>query len=104
MRAEHKPVLTRSSMPSAQRSPWLENLLVALGTLAVSRQLSLTTECLLLMAQDLSDLPWPCLERAITGWRKGTLRMGRPEQMDRFPTVRQLRVQTELLQLEGWGS
>jgi hypothetical protein len=27
--------------------------------------------------------------------------MGKPEQMDRFPTVRQLRVQADLLQLEG---
>ncbi len=41
------------------------------------------------------------LEIAITGWRRGTLRMGRPEQMDRFPTVRQLRVQAKLIELEG---
>ncbi len=53
------------------------------------------------MAEDLADIPWPYLEKAITGWRRGDLRMGRPEQMDRFPTVRQLRLQTELLQLEG---
>jgi len=54
------------------------------------------------MAQDLSDVPWEELEAAITGWRRGTLRMGKPEQMDRFPTVRQLRVQAELIRLEGW--
>jgi hypothetical protein len=29
------------------------------------------------------------------------LHMGRPEQMDRFPTVRQLRVQAKLIELEG---
>jgi hypothetical protein len=27
--------------------------------------------------------------------------MGKPEQMDRFPTARQLRLQAELLELEG---
>jgi len=27
--------------------------------------------------------------------------MGRPEQMDRFPTVRQLRLQAKLIELEG---
>jgi hypothetical protein len=101
--AEQRSIATRSSTPSIERSQWLEKVLLALGKLALSRQLSLTPECLLMMAQDLVDVPWPCLERAITGWRKGTLRMGRPEQMDRFPTVRQLRVQAELLQWEGWG-
>ncbi len=69
--------------------------------LALSRQLSLTPECLLLMAEDLHDIPWRYLEMAITGWRRGTLRMGKPEQMDRFPTVRQLRVQANLLRMEG---
>lgn len=97
-----KSIVTQCSRPSIARSQWFEQVLVALGQLALSRQLSLTPECLLMMAQDLADIPWSCLERAITGWRKGTLRMGRPEQMDRFPTVRQLRVQAELLQLEGW--
>ena len=53
------------------------------------------------MAEDLTDVPWRYLEVAITGWRRGTLRMGKPEQMDRFPTVRQLRLQAELLRLEG---
>jgi len=52
------------------------------------------------MAEDLADIPWPSLEKVITGWRRGSLRMGRPEQMDRFPTVRQLRLQAELLLLE----
>jgi hypothetical protein len=66
----------------------------------LSRQVSLTAECLLLMAEDLADIPWPSLEKVITGWRRGSLRMGRPEQMDRFPTVRQLRLQAELLLLE----
>jgi hypothetical protein len=84
-----------------ERSCWLESTLVELGKLALSRQLSMTAECLLLMAQDLRDVPWPYLEIAITGWRRGTLRMGRPEQMDRFPTVRQLRVQAKLIELEG---
>jgi hypothetical protein len=55
----------------------------------------------LLMAEDLLDVPWRYLEMAITGWRRGTLRMGKPEQMDRFPTVRQLRLQADLLRLEG---
>jgi hypothetical protein len=96
-----KSIATQCSRPSIERSQWFERVLVALGKLALSRQLSLTPECLLLMAQDLGDVPWGCLERAITGWRQGTLRMGRPEQMDRFPTVRQLRVQAELLRLEG---
>jgi hypothetical protein len=63
----------------------------------------MSAECLLLMAEDLRDIPWPYLERAITGWRRGDLRMGRPEQMDRFPTVRQLRLQAELLRLEDGG-
>jgi hypothetical protein len=88
-------------MPSIERSCWLESTLVELGKLALSRQLSMTPECLLLMAQDLRDVPWPYLELAITGWRRGTLHMGRPEQMDRFPTVRQLRVQAKLIELEG---
>jgi hypothetical protein len=52
------------------------------------------------MAQDLMDVPWQYLEPVITGWRRGTLRMGKPEQMDRFPTVRQLRVQAKLVELE----
>ena len=99
------PVCTTQSeglLNSRERAEFqLANTLVELGKLAMSRQLSLTAESLLLMAQDLSDLPWQQLETAITGWRKGTLRMGRPEQMDRFPTVRQLRVQTELLRLES---
>lgn len=80
----------------------IRSTVIELGKLAMSRQLSLTAECLLLMAHDLSDLPWSALEAAITGWRRGTLTMGRPEQMDRFPTVRQLRVQAELAVLEGW--
>jgi hypothetical protein len=78
----------------------LERTLVEIGKLAISRQLSLTAECLLMMAQDLADVPWRSLETAITGWRKGTLKMGKPEQMDRFPTARQLRAQAELLELE----
>jgi hypothetical protein len=88
-------------MPSIEPSRWLENTLIELGKLALSRQLSLTPECLLLMAQDLMDVPWRYLEAAITGWRRGTLRMGRPEQMDKFPTVRQLRLQADLFQMEG---
>jgi len=76
-------------------------LIVGIAQSALSRQLSMTPEALLLMAQDLMDVPWEYLEPAITGWRRGTLRMGRPEQMDRFPTVRQLRLQAELLELEG---
>jgi hypothetical protein len=90
-----------SSARSIEHLPWLENTLIELGKLALSRQLSLTPECLLLMAEDLLDVPWLFLERAITGWRRGTLRMGKPEQMDRFPTVRQLRLQADLLRLEG---
>ena len=108
MQAERRSIATASFTQSGKlsNSPGgteleLEKTLVELGKLAMSRQLSLTAECLLLMAQDLADLPWRTLEMAITGWRKGTLRMGRPEQMDRFPTVRQLRVQAELLRLEG---
>lgn len=101
MRAEQKSIATASSVPSIERLPWLENTLIELGKLALSRQLSLTPECLLLMAEDLLDVPWPYLEMAITGWRRGTLRMGKPEQMDRFPTVRQLRLQADLLRLEG---
>jgi hypothetical protein len=76
---------------------------MALGSLALSRQVSLSPECLLLMATDLKDVPWKWLEAAIRGWRQGTLRMGRPAEMDRFPTVRQLRLQAELLRLEGEG-
>jgi hypothetical protein len=101
MQAERKSIVTASSAPSIERSRWLESTLVELGKLALSRQLSMTPECLLLMAQDLMDVPWKYLEMAITGWRRGTLRMGRPEQMDRFPTVRQLRVQAKLIELEG---
>jgi hypothetical protein len=52
------------------------------------------------MAQDLADVPSPYLEMAITGWRQGTLPMGKPEQMDRFPTARQLRVQAKLMEME----
>jgi hypothetical protein len=84
-----------------ERSRWLESTVIELGKLALSRQLSMTPECLLLMAQDLMDVPWQYLEPVITGWRRGTLRMGKPEQMDRFPTVRQLRVQAKLVELEG---
>jgi hypothetical protein len=75
-------------------------MLRALSKLALSRQLSMTPECLLLMAQDLADVPSPYLEMAITGWRQGTLPMGKPEQMDRFPTARQLRVQAKLMEME----
>ena len=101
MQAERKSIVTVSSARSFERSNYLESLLIELGKLALSRQLSLTPECLLLMAQDLIDVPWQSLELAITGWRRGTLRMGKPEQMDRFPTVRQLRLQAELIELEG---
>ena len=101
MQAERKSIATPSSAQWMERSHSLERTLIELGKLALSRQLSLTPECLLLMAQDLSDVPWDCLEAAITGWRRGTLRMGKPEQMDRFPTVRQLRLQAELIRLEG---
>jgi hypothetical protein len=101
MAAERKSIATLCSTQSMERSRWLEPTLIELGKLALSRQLSLTPECLLLMAQDLSDVPWEWLEAAIAGWRRGTLRMGKPEQMDRFPTVRQLRVQAELIRLEG---
>jgi hypothetical protein len=104
MQAERKSIATRSSVRSIEHSCWLENTLIELGKLALSQQLSMTPECLLLMAQDLAGIPWHFLEMAITGWRRGTLRMGRPEQMDRFPTVRQLRLQAELMQLEGRGS
>jgi hypothetical protein len=95
MQAERKSIATVSSAPLTEHWPWLESTLLALGKLALSRQLSLTPECLLLMAEDLHDVPWQYLEMAITGWRRGTLRM------DRFPTVRQLRVQADLLRLEG---
>ena len=101
MQAERKSIVTVSSAPLTERSRWLESTLIELGKLALSRQLSMTPECLLLMAQDLIDVPWQSLELAITGWRRGTLRMGKPEQMDRFPTVRQLRLQAELIELEG---
>src|SRR5271155_6221832 len=101
MQAERKSIVTASSAPSIERSYSLESTLVELGKLALSRQLSLTPECLLLMAQDLNDVPWQWLEAAIRGWRRGTLRMGKPEHMDRFPTVRQLRVQADLLRMEG---
>jgi hypothetical protein len=101
MQAERKSIATASSAPLTEPWPWLESTLIELGKLALSRQLSLTPECLLLMAEDLRDVPWEYLEMAITGWRRGTLRMGRPEQMDRFPTVRQLRLQANLLRLES---
>ena len=101
MQAERKSIVTASSAPLIERSRWLENTLIELGKLALSRQLSMTPECLLLMAQDLMDVPWLYLEPVITGWRRGTLRMGKPEQMDRFPTVRQLRVQAKLVELES---
>jgi hypothetical protein len=101
MQAERKSIATASSAPLIERSRWLESTLIELGKLALSRQLSMTPEYLLLMAQDLMDVPWQYLEPVITGWRRGTLRMGKPEQMDRFPTVRQLRVQAKLLELES---
>jgi hypothetical protein len=101
MPAEPKSIATASSAPLTEHWPWLESILIELGKLALSRQVSLTPECLLLMAEDLHDIPWRYLEMAITGWRRGTLRMGKPEQMDRFPTVRQLRVQANLLRMEG---
>jgi hypothetical protein len=100
MQPEQRSIATTSFKPSAMRWNSLEASLVELGKLAMSRQTSLTAEALLLMAQDLADVPWRYLEMAITGWRRGTLQMGRPEQMDRFPTVRQLRVQAEVLRLE----
>ena len=106
MKAEQTLTETRPStlLPERSRSRenTLEHTLVALGQLALAQQLSITPEALLLMAQDLRDVPWRYLEIAITGWRRGTLRMGKPEQMDRFPTVRQLRLQADLLQFEGW--
>jgi hypothetical protein len=101
MQAERKSTVTASSAPLIERSYWLESTLIELGKLALSRQLSMTPEYLLLMAQDLMDVPWQYLEPVITGWRRGTLRMGKPEQMDRFPTVRQLRVQAKLIELES---
>ncbi len=101
MRAEQRSIATQSCRQSTGHSPWFEDMLMALGTLALSRQVSLSTESLLLMAQDLQDVPWEWLAAAIQGWRQGTLRMGRPAEMDRFPTVRQLRLQAELLRLEG---
>ena len=100
MQAERKSIVIASSTPSMERSCWLKKTLIELGKLALSRQVSMTPECLLLMAQDLADVPWPYLEATITGWRQGTLPMGRPEQMDRFPTVRQLRLQAQLMQME----
>jgi hypothetical protein len=103
MQAERKSIAIACSTRSTERLHCLENMLLALGKLALSRQLSMTPEALLLMAQDLMDVPWHYLEPAISGWRRGTLRMGKPEQMDRFPTVRQLRLQAELLELEGAG-
>src|ERR1700723_4512636 len=103
MQAERKSIVTASSAPLIERSRWLESTLIELGKLALSRQLSMTPECLLLMAQDLIDVPWPYLELAITGWRRGTLRMGKPEQMDRFPTGRQRRLQAKLIELESRG-
>lgn len=108
MQADQTSIATQPSTPSIERSASSENrheqLLVALGRLALSQQVSITPECLLSMAQDLRDVPWAYLAMAIRGWRRGTLRMGRPEQMDRFPTVRQLRLQADLLQFEGWAN
>ena len=101
MPVEPKSIAIASSAPLTEHWPWLDSTLIELGKLALSRQVSLTPECLLLMAEDLHDVPWRYLEMAITGWRRGTLRMGKPEQMDRFPTVRQLRVQANLLRMEG---
>jgi hypothetical protein len=101
MQAERKSIVTVSSAQSMEHSSWLRNTLIELGKLALSRQVSLTPECLLVMAEDLADVPWRCLGPAITGWRKGTLPMGKPEQMDRFPTVRQLRLQARLIEMEG---
>jgi hypothetical protein len=100
MPAEQKSIAIRSSTLSNEQLQWLKNAMCELGKLAMSRQLSLTEECLALMAHDLNDVPWLWLEAAITGWRRGTLRMGKPEQMDRFPTVRQLRVQAQLIAME----
>ncbi len=105
MPAEQKSIAIACAAPStglgtSPGNKWLRNTLLELGKLALSRQVSLTAECLLVMAEDLADIPWPVLEKVITGWRRGSLRMGRPEQMDRFPTVRQLRLQSELLRLE----
>ena len=59
-------IATASSAPLTEHWPWLENALIALGKLALSKQLSLTPECLLLMAEDLRDVPWRYLEMAIT--------------------------------------
>jgi hypothetical protein len=101
MQAERRSIVTACSTPSIEPLHCVKSILIELGKLALSRQLSMTPEALLLMAQDLMDVPWRYLESAISGWRRGTLRMGRPEQMDRFPTVRQLRLQAELLELEG---
>jgi len=101
MQAGRRSIATACSTPLTEQLHCLENMLLELGKLALSRQLSLTPEALLLMAQDLMDVPWRYLQLAIIGWRRGTLRMGKPEQMDRFPTVRQLRLQAELLELEG---
>jgi hypothetical protein len=101
MRVERRSIAIQSCTQSTAPSPWFEDMLMALGALALSRQVSLSTEGLLLMAQDLQDVPWEWLAAAIHGWRRGTLRMGRPAEMDRFPTVRQLRLQAELLRLEG---
>ena len=100
MAVEQTSIAIRSSTQSTAPSPWLRELLVALGALALSRQVPLSPEGLLLMAQDLEDVPWAWLQKAICGWRRGTLPMGRPSEMDRFPTVRQLRLQAELLQWE----
>ena len=78
----------------------LEKTMAALSLVALSRQISLSTEGLMMMAQDLQDVPWLWLNQAIEGWRRGILPMGRPSEMDKFPTVRQLRLQAELLRLE----
>lgn len=82
----------------------IPELLAALVELAISRDPSLTPDSLASMAQELADLPWPTLEQAIVGWRKGTLRMGRPEHMDRFPTAQQLRAQAALLEIRRQAS
>ena len=101
MQAERKSIAIACSTRSTERLHCLESMLLALGKLALSRQVSMTPEALVLMAQDLADVPWACLGPAITGWRQGTLPMGKPEQMDRFPTVRQLRLQARLIEMEG---
>ena len=76
MQAERKSIVTASSAPSIERSCWLESTLVELGKLALSRQLSMTPECLLLMAQDLMDVPWQYLEIGDHGMAAGDVAHG----------------------------